>query len=52
MKAEELKDFSRRVGDHLFEHILPFWSGPALVIEHGVWMAWLSNVLKGDGTKP
>src|SRR5689334_19874711 len=37
---------------HLFEHILPFWCGPALDQEHGGWMAWLANDLTPDRTKP
>jgi len=52
MTATEIKSFSQRVSDHLFDHILPFWSGPALDNEQGGWMAWLSNDLKPDRTKP
>jgi mannobiose 2-epimerase len=37
---------------HLFEHILPFWCGPALDHEQGGWMAWLSNDLKPDRAQP
>jgi mannobiose 2-epimerase len=44
--------FSQRVSEHLFGHILPFWCGPALDREHGGWMAWLSNDLKPDRSKP
>jgi mannobiose 2-epimerase len=52
MDATELNDFSRRVNDHLFGHILPFWCGPALDREKGGWMAWLSNDLQQDRSKP
>ncbi|MFZ0829445.1 MAG: AGE family epimerase/isomerase [Verrucomicrobiia bacterium] len=52
MNANELKDFSQRVNDQLFGHLMPFWSGPALDPEQGGWMAWLSNDLKPDRTQP
>jgi mannobiose 2-epimerase len=52
MDANELKDFSRRAGDQLFGHILPFWCGPAVDHKHGGWMSWLSNDLKPDRTQP
>jgi cellobiose epimerase len=45
-------DLSKRISDHLFGHILPFWSGPALDQEQGGWMACLSNDLKPDRTQP
>lgn len=45
-------NLQRQVEEHLFDHILPFWSGPALDREHGGWMGWLSNELKPDRTKP
>ena len=38
--------------EHLFNHILPFWCGPALDHKQGGWMAWLSNDLTPDRTKP
>ena len=37
---------------HLFEHLLPFWCGPAVDQEQGGWMAWLSNDLTADRTQP
>jgi cellobiose epimerase len=37
---------------HLLEHIMPFWCGPAVDRERGGWMAWLSNDLQADRTKP
>ncbi len=40
------------VSNHLFEHYLPFWCGPALDRENGGWMAWLSNDLKPDRSQP
>jgi mannobiose 2-epimerase len=52
MNPGDLKDFSQRVGDQLFGHIMPFWSGPALDHEQGGWMGWLSNELKPDRTQP
>ena len=52
IQPEELETFSKRVGAHLFRHILPFWAGPALDRENGGWMAWLSNDLKPDRSQP
>lgn len=52
MDLNQLNDFSRRVGDQLFGHIMPFWCGPALDRENGGWMSWLSNDLKPDRTQP
>lgn len=45
-------NLKRRIEAHLFDHILPFWSGPALDREHGGWMGWLSNDLKPDRRQP
>ena len=52
MDPNELNDFSRRVNDQLFDHIMPFWCGPALDRENGGWMSWLSNDLQPDRTQP
>jgi mannobiose 2-epimerase len=52
MNTNDLKDFSQRVSDQLFGHLMPFWSGPALDHEQGGWMGWLSNELKPDRTQP
>ena len=52
MNAAKLKDFSARVSDQLFGHIMPFWCGPALDHENGGWMGWLSNDLKSDRSQP
>ena len=52
MTPTELKKFSDSVTEHLFGHILPFWSGPALDEENGGWMGWLSNELKPDRKQP
>lgn len=52
MKPGEIKAFSNELSDQLFGHIMPFWSGPAVDREQGGWMAWLSNDLKPDRTKP
>jgi len=43
---------AKEFADHLFEHILPFWCGPAVDHQGGGWMAWLSNDLKADRSKP
>jgi cellobiose epimerase len=50
--AAGMHDLARRVRTHLFEHILPFWCGPAVDHEQGGWMAWLSNDLQPDRTQP
>jgi len=52
MGPNDLKDFSQRVSDQLFGHIMPFWCGPALDHEQGGWMGCLSNDLKPDRTQP
>jgi mannobiose 2-epimerase len=52
IQPDELEKFSTQVEAHLFRHILPFWSGPALDRQNGGWMAWLSNDLKPDRTQP
>ncbi len=52
IKPAELEKFSQRVSEHLFGHYLPFWCGPALDKKNGGWMAWLSNDLKPDHSKP
>jgi len=48
----DLKNFSAQVSEHLFNHYLPFWCGPALDREQGGWMAWLSNDLQPDRSQP
>jgi mannobiose 2-epimerase len=48
----ELEKFSTQVSEYLFGHYLPFWCGPALDLENGGWMAWLSNDLKPDRSQP
>jgi mannobiose 2-epimerase len=52
MDPNDLKDFSQRVSDQLFGHIMPFWCGPALDHEQGGWMGCLSNEIKPDRTQP
>ena len=52
MKPNELQNFSQRVSDQLFGHLMPFWCGPAVDHEQGGWMAWLSNDLKPDRAQP
>jgi mannobiose 2-epimerase len=52
MNSADLKTFSQRIQDHLFNHLLPFWCGPAVDHEQGGWMGWLSNDLKPDRSQP
>ncbi len=52
IRRSNLEPFSTQAEEHLFGHILPFWCGPALDTKNGGWMAWLSNDLKPDRTKP
>jgi cellobiose epimerase len=52
MDPEHLRLFGQRLRRHLLEHILPFWMGPALDLERGGWMGWLSNDLQPDRSKP
>ena len=52
MNPDDFTDFSRRVSDQLFSHIMSFWCGPALDHEQGGWMGCLSNDLKPDRTQP
>ncbi len=47
-----LINLAESMRSHLLEHILPFWCGPAVDREQGGWMAWLSNDLTADRTKP
>ncbi len=47
-----LDQFAQAVRDHLFGHILPFWTGPALDQEQGGWLAWMSNDLRVDRSQP
>ncbi len=51
-QAAGARDLARRAREQLFEHILPFWCGPALDREQGGWMAWLTNDLQPDRTQP
>jgi len=52
MDAQNLNQFAAQVRAQLFDHILPFWCGPAVDHEQGGWLAWLSNDLKADRTQP
>ena len=52
MDLTDPKNFSQRVSDQLFKHLMPFWCGPAVDHEQGGWMGWLSNDLKPDRTQP
>lgn len=52
MDPARATDFARRVREHLFGQLLPFWCGPALDREQGGWMAWLANDLTPDRSQP
>ena len=52
LTPQNLEDFGRAVHDQLFDHILPFWTGPALDHEQGGWLAWMTNDLRVDRSKP
>ena len=54
MKKSDLQgaDLSSSIHHQLYDHILPFWCGPALDNEQGGWMSWLSSDLKPDRTQP
>jgi cellobiose epimerase len=51
-EPRDLIQLAHSMRAHLFEHIMPFWCGPALDDQQGGWMAWLSNDLTPDRTKP
>ncbi len=51
-RAVLARQLTPRIRAQLFDHILPFWCGPALDHEHGGWMAWLANSLTADRTQP
>ncbi|HZL43298.1 MAG TPA: AGE family epimerase/isomerase [Verrucomicrobiae bacterium] len=52
MNTKDLNRFSQRVTAQLFDHLMPFWTGPALDRERGGWMGCLSNDLEPDRTQP
>ncbi len=52
MTVSAKTDLAPKRRQHLFGHIMPFWCGPAVDHEQGGWMAWLSNELVPDRTKP
>ncbi|MGH7991557.1 MAG: AGE family epimerase/isomerase, partial [Limisphaerales bacterium] len=52
IEPSELEQFSTQVSEHLFNHILPLWCGPALDQKNGGWMSWLSDDLKPDRSQP
>lgn len=45
-------DLTARAANHLFGHLLPFWTGPALDEKEGGWVAWMSNELTIDRSQP
>lgn len=46
------RELAAQLNEHLVEHIMPFWCGPAVDQLHGGWMAWLTNDLTPDRTQP
>ncbi|HYG22843.1 MAG TPA: AGE family epimerase/isomerase [Verrucomicrobiae bacterium] len=52
MRTNPLQRLSDAARGQLHGHILPFWCGPAVDHEQGGWMAWLSNELHADRSKP
>lgn len=52
MTAPVTTELAPKLRQHLFGHILPFWSGPAVDHVNGGWMAWLANDLTPDRTQP
>jgi mannobiose 2-epimerase len=48
----ELNQLAAKARSQAFDHILPFWAGPALDLQQGGWMAWLSNDLAPDRIQP
>jgi mannobiose 2-epimerase len=52
MNQKILEDFSKDVRRQLHEHILPFWTGPALDHEQGGWRGWMDNDLCIDRSQP
>lgn len=51
-EAADARDLAQRARAQLFNHILPFWCGPAVDHEQGGWMGWLTNDLQPDRTQP
>lgn len=51
-ETAEARDLGQRVRAELFNHILPFWCGPAVDHEQGGWMGWLTNDLQPDRLQP
>ena len=51
-QAASVRELAGRVRTQLFDHLLPFWCGPAVDHEQGGWMAWLSNDLTADRSQP
>ncbi len=50
--TDQLNLLAEQVEEHLFNHLMPFWCGPALDTVNGGWMGWLSNDLQPDRTQP
>lgn len=48
----DLAGLRERVRSHLFEHLLPFWCGPAVDHDRGGWHSWMSNDLQPDRSQP
>jgi mannobiose 2-epimerase len=52
MHQKKLSGFSQSIHHQLHEHILPFWSGPALDHKQGGWLGWMANDLRIDRSQP
>lgn len=52
MTRNERQQLAQVIRKHLFEHILPFWTGPALDLEQGGWLSWMTNDLQIDRSQP
>ena len=48
----ELREFETKAQAQVFDHILPFWAGPALDDQQGGWLPWMTNELVVDRTQP
>ncbi|MCS7091311.1 MAG: AGE family epimerase/isomerase [Verrucomicrobiota bacterium] len=52
MNAKERFRWAEEIEAHLFGHILPYWTGPAVDRRGGGFHGWLSNEGKPDPTQP
>lgn len=52
MIPTEQTTWAAEIERHLFEHILPFWAGPAMEPDGKGWHSWLTHDLKPDPSRP